>query len=250
LTIVMASRNAASTISDALDSVLRYGGEAELVVVDGASTDATLQVLDRYRSRVNTLISEPDRGIYDALSKGFRAARGTWIHVLGADDKLLPGFGRLAAQLDDPGIAYYGSVRLNPSGRTYGGRFGSFRLMLQNICHQAIFFPKQHWLRLGGFDESFPLLADYAFNLRAFWDPYVRYQYVDEIVCEYHESGSSILTVDTSFALSKANLLKNHAPPITIALYRACAFIWSKMPVSAQKRVQSLDRFKLRPSGK
>lgn len=250
LSIVMASYNAASTIADALDSVLFYGGEAELVVVDGASTDGTLQVLERYRNRISTLISEPDTGVYDALCKGFHAAHGTWVFVLGADDKLLPGFKRLVSRLVDPDVAYYGSVRLNPSGRKYGGKFGSFRLMLQNICHQAIFFPKQHWLRLGGFDESFPMLADYAFNLKAFWDPSVGYRYVDEIVCEYYESGSSILVGDPAFASNKANLLSMHAPPVVLGVYRACAYLWSKMPVSTRKAMLALMRFKLRPAGK
>jgi glycosyltransferase involved in cell wall biosynthesis len=248
LSIVMATRNAASSIAYALESVHDYAGDAELVVVDGASTDATLSILELHKNRIHALISESDKGIYDALSKGFHAARGEWIYVMGADDRLLPGFSRAAAQLNDPAIAYYGSVRLNPSGRKYGGKFGSLRLMAQNICHQAIFFPRQHWVRLGGFDDSFPLLADYAFNLKAFWDPLIRYEYVDEIVCDYHEGGSSVRAMDSAFSLRKAELLKAHAPKGLFKLYRGGAYLWSKMPVPARRFLLGVGGAKLRPS--
>jgi glycosyltransferase involved in cell wall biosynthesis len=220
LSIVIACLNAGNTIAGALDSICSYGGDSEIVIVDGGSTDATLQILERYRNRIARLISEPDQGIYDALSKGFRIARGTWVYVLGSDDRLLPGFESMTSQLDDPDVVYYASVRFSPSGRLSQGRKNSFGLCLKNINHQAIFFPKEHWTRLGGFAVEFPLFADYALNLKAYWDRYLVYRYVDEVVCEFHQFGASGLRPDPAFAAKKLSLIRKCAPFRVAVPYR------------------------------
>ena len=92
ISVVTVCYNAASTLADALDSVLGQTStpdapfDLEYIVVDGASTDGTLDVLAPYRDRIATLISEPDQGLYDAMNKGLRAASGDVVAILNADD--------------------------------------------------------------------------------------------------------------------------------------------------------------------
>ena len=92
ISVVTVCYNAASTLADALDSVLGQTStpdapfDLEYIVVDGASTDGTLDVLAPYRDRIATLISEPDRGLYDAMNKGLKAATGDVVAILNADD--------------------------------------------------------------------------------------------------------------------------------------------------------------------
>ncbi len=76
-------------MSRALDSILAqcHDHQLELIVVDGGSTDGTLEILGGYRDRINTLISEPDDGIYDAMNKGIRHATGDVVGILNADDR-------------------------------------------------------------------------------------------------------------------------------------------------------------------
>ena len=88
LSIITIAFNAADTIEDAVQSVLsqrRDGFELEYLVIDGASKDATLEILAPYRDRL-TLISEPDKGIYDAMNKGVSLASGDCVGILNADD--------------------------------------------------------------------------------------------------------------------------------------------------------------------
>ncbi len=89
ISVITAVRNNHGTVGAALDSVLAQShADVEMVVIDGASTDGTLQVLQRYRDRIAVLVSEPDSGIYDALNKGLAHASGDVIGFLHADDLL------------------------------------------------------------------------------------------------------------------------------------------------------------------
>ena len=80
-------------VAGALDSILSQNHEhqLEIIVVDGGSTDGTLEVLEGYRDRVTTLISEPDSGMYDAMNKGIRQATGDVVGILNADDQYADG---------------------------------------------------------------------------------------------------------------------------------------------------------------
>lgn len=87
ISIITVSYNSESTIRDTILSVLSqtYPG-IEYIVVDGASTDGTLRIINEYRDRINTVISEPDKGIYDAMNKGIRSATGDFVGILNSDD--------------------------------------------------------------------------------------------------------------------------------------------------------------------
>ena len=88
LSIITIAFNAADTIKDTVESVLSQqldGFDLEYIVIDGASSDATLAILTPFQDRI-TLISEPDQGIYDAMNKGISNASGDYIGILNADD--------------------------------------------------------------------------------------------------------------------------------------------------------------------
>lgn len=88
VSVVIATYNSAATVAQALESVLSQSVPVELIVVDGNSRDGTLEILDGYRNHLARLVSEPDRGVYDALNKGVALASGEYVHVLGSDDVL------------------------------------------------------------------------------------------------------------------------------------------------------------------
>ena len=87
ISIITVTYNSAAVLAACLDSVLTQSHtDIEQVVIDGASTDNTLEILRLSRSRIATVVSEPDKGIYDALNKGISSATGDIIGVLHADD--------------------------------------------------------------------------------------------------------------------------------------------------------------------
>ncbi|QYU67892.1 glycosyltransferase [Leptolyngbya sp. 15MV] len=118
ISIVTPTRNQGETIEATIRSVLEQGYPAvEHIVVDGASTDGTAAVLERYRERLARVISEPDRGQSDAINKGMRQARGEIVGWLNSDDMLAPGALAAAAEaLDRSGADVVSGVCLVPRG--------------------------------------------------------------------------------------------------------------------------------------
>jgi glycosyltransferase involved in cell wall biosynthesis len=176
LSIVTVSLNAARTIGDTLASVARQevGFEVEHVCVDGGSTDETRVIIDRYAASSPGIVRvyEPDRGIFDAMNKGLRAARGEYVLFLNADD-FLTSRTTLAAALEG---AQRGSGA-NPdliTGHVAMGRLGSsggvwrhrrVPRLLGKIpglfpIHQGQLVKRELLLQLGGYDTQMRLAAD------------------------------------------------------------------------------------------
>ncbi len=167
--------------------------DREYIVVDGGSKDATVSILKRHTDTVTRWISEPDKGIYDAMNKGIRMAEGEWLYFLGSDDCF-----ENAAVLADifsgsvPDVdLLYGDV-ISPSYRgRYDGEFTRDKLLGRNISHQAAFYRKRIFDRLGEYDLRFRTHADWDFNLRCFGDPAFRAHYTGVLVASFGADGAS-----------------------------------------------------------
>ena len=87
ISIVTVSYNAATTIEQTILSVINQDFEDfEYIIVDGGSTDGTVDIIKKYQDKITLWVSEPDRGIYDAMNKGIRLAKGEWINFMNAGD--------------------------------------------------------------------------------------------------------------------------------------------------------------------
>lgn len=176
IAILIASMNRAAMLRECLASC---GSQTEqpdrLAVIDGGSTDATRDVLREFDSLVTYSISEPDKGIFDALNKGLRHVRpDDYVLVLGADDQLYDdqvladARRRIAA---DPGHSiYYGRVQMvEEDGRETATRgvpweavrAGHLAGRLSGMPHQATFQRAESLLRFGGFDARYRICGDY-----------------------------------------------------------------------------------------
>jgi glycosyltransferase involved in cell wall biosynthesis len=87
ISIVTVCRNSEATIRSTIESVLAQTySDIEYIIVDGASTDNTLSIVNEYRGRIHRIISEPDNGIYDAMNKGIKISTGDYLGILNSDD--------------------------------------------------------------------------------------------------------------------------------------------------------------------
>jgi len=221
VSIIIVSKNASATISSAIASVKGQTYAAiECIVIDGASTDGTLELLQG-NPVIDLLISEPDRGIYDAMNKGICHARGEWILFLGADD-LLADEGVLARIFSSfyDGQLVYGNVRLGQNFCLYDGAFSKAKLMWKNICHQAIFYRKDLFHQIGMFNERYPLWADWEFNLRAFAHSATKPCHIDEVISIYGSGGLSHAQCDHIFLADRLRLIMDLFGPWYTLLYR------------------------------
>jgi len=208
LSVGMVTFNAAAVLERALQSILRYKTPAlELIVVDGASTDGTLDILRRHADRIDRWRSEPDSGIYDAMNKVRLLATGDWLLFLGADDELLLPAETLLRHFKRPDSLYYGDVVLRSTGRVSGGRFSRYRLMQQNICHQAICYPKSIY-KTKAYATGSGLLADHRYNIELAGGG-VPFVHVDEQVACFDDTGRSSAG-DPAFEDFKLELIREN----------------------------------------
>jgi glycosyltransferase involved in cell wall biosynthesis len=215
ISVITPTFNSGAKIAGTVASVLSQGkGLYELLVIDGGSNDDTLPYLHAQGPALRYL-SEPDEGIYDAMNKGIRLTSGKFLYFLGAGDRLLPGvLEAVAAEIRKlPGhgrtsrpTLLYGNVDWSSYSRPYDGRFNRFKLLRRNICHQAIFYQRSVFERLGFYNTKYRSLADWEFNIRCFNDRGIRKRYVPLRIADYEGGGKSATTPDPAFCAELSRL--------------------------------------------
>lgn len=202
--------NGAGHIRDVLDSIVKQPyRNIELIVVDGGSTDGTQNVLRKYAEHISVMVSEPDKGIYDAMNKVCSLATGDWLIFLGCDDVLfdmLDMLGNMAALMTNPDAVYYGDVVVRSSGKIYGGKFSKYRLLQKNFCHQAMFYPSSAYKKYT-YSLDYKWYADYIYNLKLLGDA-VPFEYTSVLVSIFNDKGASSRG-DAEFEKSKINLIRS-----------------------------------------
>lgn len=201
--IVTAVRNREATIAQAIASVRAQShAYIEHIVIDGASTDATLAVVEKARHRFMRLVSEPDGGIYDALNKGILLASGDIIGVLHSDDFFAHGqvIEKVAAAFSDPGIlAVYGDLDYVSAANQHkivrhwrSSDFNPGKLRRGWMPpHPTLFLRREVFERHGLYDQSYRIAADYEAVLRYFGREDLRPVYIPEVLVKMRLGGES-----------------------------------------------------------
>ncbi|WP_434037642.1 glycosyltransferase family 2 protein [Formosa sp. 4Alg 33] len=211
ISIITVSYNAEKTILKTIESVANQSYQhIEFIIIDGGSTDSTLDIINSNKSNIDIVVSEPDKGIYDAMNKGIKRATGEWILFLGADDVLhsKDTLTTCSSQLSSRFDLIYGEVVKVPSQIRYDGTFNLFKLIYRNICHQGIFFNKTIFDKLGLYNQKHRINADWEFNIRAFQDPSVKIKFIPVLVSDFFEEGASGHQVDEAYEIRRKELLK------------------------------------------
>ncbi|MFZ5562877.1 MAG: glycosyltransferase family 2 protein [Thermodesulfobacteriota bacterium] len=237
ISIITVVLNGADTLERAIKSVVAQKfRDLEYIIIDGGSTDGTLDVIRRYAPHLACWTSEPDKGVYDAMNKGVSLSKGRWVYFLGADDYLLDGFTSAAERLKEDTTLYYGDVYRPVMGRTYDGRFSAYKLACRNICHQSIFYPRRVWSRFS-YNLKYPVLADYDLNLRCFADEGLRFEYIPETIAVFSdEGGLSPTRTDSAFEKDKPALIREIFPAWIYALMRARSFFLELLAIMGLQR--------------
>ncbi|HYK46218.1 MAG TPA: glycosyltransferase [Parafilimonas sp.] len=215
LSIIIVTYNANGHIEACLSKLYEnYSEDFEVIMLDGGSTDDTVKTASKYIKAPNIIISEKDRGIYDAMNKAIRVATGDFLYFLGADDIwTLPPY-EVKAILKEHDTIYYGNVAIKEKpGKIYGTRFWKYSIINRNICHQAIFYPRQVF-KDHSYELKYELLADYVLNLKLWSDKKFKFQYIDKVFATYSIHGASSAKIDTNFRKDIVGIIyKNYGLP-------------------------------------
>lgn len=210
ISIIIVCYNAKKTIEDAILSIIQQTyANLELIIIDGKSTDGTIEIIKKYEKNISFWVSEPDSGIYNAMNKGLHYASGDYVYFLGADDQLKPNIiQEISTVLTKPQI-YYGNIYMRKRMKTYAGKFNSFMLVVKNIPHQATFYPKRIY-KTTQYNEKYKLLADYNLNLEL-WKK-ENFIYIPYTIAIYNDEGASSTYKDTEFEKNRFQILCTNLP--------------------------------------
>lgn len=196
VTVVTVVKNGAAHLVECIESVLTQSwSNIEYIIIDGGSTDGTMDIIRRYDDRIDYWLSKPDRGIFDAMNKGIALASGQLIGILNADDRYEPGAVTAAAQalmrFAAPAV-FYGDHYLVQMdlGERYEMPASLQFWRGMTICHQAMFVHREVYQRLGGYDLRYRLAADYDFLLRA-CRAGVPFRHLERFVVDFRDGGAS-----------------------------------------------------------
>ncbi len=203
ISVVTVVYNGVNTVEETLRSVAaqRYPNKEHLVI-DGGSTDGTVDILQRHRGQLATLVSERDRGIYDAMNKGIERAHGDVIGFLNADDSFMDEnvLDAVAAVFENPDVdacyadlIYVAQNDPNRIIRYWKSRPYEYGLFKRGwmVAHPTFYVRRSVYERLGGFDISYKIQADFELAMRFLEIHRLRSTYVPQIWVRMRIGGES-----------------------------------------------------------
>jgi glycosyltransferase len=217
ISIITVAYNCAATIADTLASVRSQTyADIEHIVVDGGSTDGTVELVGRLGRPDTVLLSEPDKGIYDAMNKGLRLATGEVIGCLNADDvfadeQVVADIARAAAagaQAVYGDLVYVAQDQLDKVVRHWrSGAFTPSRLAFGWMPpHPTLYFRRALLPVVGEYDTSFRIAADYDYVLRLLRQPDLRVHYLPRVLIRMRLGGVSNRSLRTVLQKSREDL--------------------------------------------
>jgi len=179
ISIITVCFNSEETIRDTIESVINQTyADIEYIIVDGASKDRTLSIIEEYKDRISTLISEPDSGIYDAMNKGVSFATGEFVGTLNSDDlfndtniiKELADFLKKNPELDGSyaDLVFVKRQNTNMVVRRYSSKiFSPGKIRFGIMCPHPTFYAKKKLFdEFGTYDTTYPIAADFELITR------------------------------------------------------------------------------------
>lgn len=197
--IIVPTLNVGPLLADCLESLASQTfDDFEVIVVDGGSTDSTLQTAGEFFGRLPslTIVSrDRDRGVYDAMNLGIDIAKGSYVYFMGGSDSLYSDnvLEDVSAELVEDTVLYgnvlvNGSVSWAEAGTLYDGYFDTEKLLTKNICHQAIFYPRS-CLESRRYDVDHSVVADWEMNIRLWSER--PFTYTDRVIANFRGGGIS-----------------------------------------------------------
>ena len=203
ISIITAVYNREATVAEAIESVARHSYSGiEHLIIDGASSDGTLAAIEPYHRPTMRVVSEPDKGIYDALNKGLAMATGEIAGLVHSDDFLAHDrvIEQVMAAFADPAVdAVYGDLdyvsAANPETIVRRWKAGAFSpAMLRRGWmppHPALFVRRRLWEQHGMFDTRYRIAADYDAILRWFGSGTICAVYLPQVLVKMRTGGAS-----------------------------------------------------------
>lgn len=216
ISIITVCMNAADSIEKTVKSVINQSYKnTEYIIIDGASTDGTIKILDKYKENFEFVLSEPDKGIYNAMNKGIKKATGDFLIFLNAsdtfyDDKVLEKTAYLLSVNPEVKFAFGNANYIhndNKELKVYDNVKDIYYFVKNNICHQSIFYGKKLFDEYGLFSDEYKIYSDWDFNIKCLVKHREPCMYIPTCVCNFNLGGCSTRENNKNICQNENNLL-------------------------------------------
>lgn len=218
ISVITSVYNNKETIEDAINSVLNQSYKnIEYIIVDGASTDGTVEIVQSYGSKIRKFVSEKDKGIYDGLNKGVALATGDVVAFLHSDDLYTSDdiIALVAKEFENDVTldGVYGDLVYTPKNDTdkvlryWKSKEFEISLLKKGWmpAHPTLFLKRDVYEKFGGFDLGFKIAGDYDFMLRIL-NRGIKVQYIPRVLYKMRVGGESNKSVKNIIRKSKEDL--------------------------------------------
>ena len=199
LSIITINLNNASGLRKTIESVVSQSSrEFEYIVIDGGSTDGSIEVIKEFETRITYWVSEPDTGIYHAMNKGIRAAKGEYCQFLNSGDWLYASdvIVKMLNTLSDCSIYYGNMLKQMPDGTVYCDKSGQgiltmFTFYRGSLNHSPALIKRCLFYKYGLYDENLKIVSDWKWYLITVGLNNESVKYIDMVVTCFNMSGIS-----------------------------------------------------------
>jgi glycosyltransferase involved in cell wall biosynthesis len=200
LSIITINLNNCDGLKKTLKSVfIQEYHDYELIIIDGGSTDGSVEVIKEYKNKIHYWVSEPDNGVYHAMNKGIEKAQGEYLFFLNSGDTLYSE-NTLSKILDTSpqeqilyGDTYIISANNKKMIKKYPSELTLNFFYNSALCHQASFLKRNLFNDIGLYSEEYKLASDWLFTIEAIILRNVSYRHLDIVVSNYDLSGISFV---------------------------------------------------------
>lgn len=181
ISIITINFNQSEDLEETIRSVVSQSfKDYQYLVIDGGSTDGSVDVIKKYKEQIHHWVSEKDNGIYNAMNKGIAAAKGNYVLFLNSGDVLTSenALQDFVQHQDFKGDIIYGDYQFVNGQKIYPDKITPYYFMKSSLPHQSTFFKRSVFDAMGGFDESYRISADRAFYLKCMVSNQFQWQHI------------------------------------------------------------------------
>lgn len=219
LSIITINLNNKDGLEKTINSVVSQTfKDYEYIVIDGASSDGSCKIIQKYKNDITHWVSEKDSGVYNAMNKGIKVARGKYLQFLNSGDYLLNKevLKKVFNIITNKDIYYGSSLRKSETGNLYEftepSDLSFKRFFDYSICHQSMFIKRKLFREFGTYDESLKIVSDWKFNVNAIILNNCPLNFLNFPIVFYDTKGISSKKRKLS-TREKNNCMKNMIPP-------------------------------------
>lgn len=245
LSIITINKDNSAGLENTINSVIQQSfRDFELIVIDGASADNSVSVIEKFSPYIKFFVSEHDNGIYDAMNKGLENAKGLYVLILNSGD-LLPYKNTLgivfgSAQNED---LLYGNIFLNKEGKNEPLIYPSvitLEYLFQGVLpHQATYIKRELFDVIGKYKTHYRIVSDWEWTLRCFLFHNVTYKYINNFIAVYETNG-------ISFQKHNEELIKNERKQVLEELFSKYGKVFIEQFFSNQAMINKIHSNKFK----